>query len=332
MGMEEHVARPLLSIAMPTRDRPKLLQRALDSVVRATTPMAEHIEVTVSDGSADDATEQVIQRFTANWPGRHRYVRNRPALSLPENINRAIELTTGEWVLQLHDDDYLLPGAGTVILDATRRMEPAERVVLFGVEVVDEHGARRKAQTFRREQYLEPRAALRPLLSNSSFVRQPAGVVHRSAFEEEGLYDITLDGPCDTEMWVRLFSRYGVRCVPHTTCAYTVHQAAATSGQWHPGTIRILCEIFDRAVAREVVSEQSIRRWQVDWFHQFILAGAYRRLRVRQRAEARIVLRLFDLPEVRALGVSLKWLPMRVAFAAATAGVRRRDEPAPGGL
>jgi glycosyltransferase involved in cell wall biosynthesis len=319
------MARPLLSIAIPTRDRPGLLQRALDSVVRATGPVAAQVEVTVSDGSADDAAGQAVQRFVADWPGGHRYVRNRPPLGMIENINSAIELTTGEWILQLHDDDYLLPDAGTVILDATRRSEPDERVLLFGVEVVDLQGVRRKVQTFPGEQYLEPRAALRPLLSNSSFVRLPAAVVHRTAFEEEGLFDTTMDGPCDTEMWVRLFSRYGVRCVPHTTCAYTVHQAASTTGQWHPGTIRILCEIFDRAVARGVVSERSIRRWQVDWFHQFILAGAYRRLRIRQRAEARNVLRLFHLPEVRALGASPKWLPVRVAFAAATAGARRRD-------
>jgi glycosyltransferase involved in cell wall biosynthesis len=313
-----------LSIAVPTRNRPQLLQRALDSVVRATDPIAEAVEVAISDGSDDDTSEQVIQRFVVGWPGGHQYVRNQPPLGQPENMNRAVELATGEWILQLHDDDYLLPGAGRVILEAARRVKPAERVLLFGVEVVDIHGARRKAQTFRREQYLEPRVALRPLLSNSSFVRIPAAVVHRSAFEEEGLFDTTMDGPCDTEMWVRLFSRYGVRCVPHTTCAYTVHQTAATTGQWQPATIQLLCEIFDRAVARGVVPERRIRRWQADWFHQFILAGAYRRLRIRQRVEARNVLRLFDLPEVRALGASPKWLPVRVAFTAATASAPRR--------
>ena len=43
-----------------------------------------------------------------------------------------------------------------------------------------------------------------------------------------------------------------------------------------------------------------------------------------QRAEARGVLRLFDLPEIRDLGVSPRWLPVRAAFVAATAGTRRR--------
>jgi len=44
------------------------------------------------------------------------------------------------------------------------------------------------------------------------------------------------------------------------------------------GTIRVNAEIFDRAVARSIVPERIICRWQADWYHQFILAGAYRRL------------------------------------------------------
>jgi glycosyltransferase involved in cell wall biosynthesis len=316
--------RPRLSIAMPTRDRAELLKRALDSVVSATASVAEQVEVVASDGSADDASLRVVEDRLTGWPGGHRYVSNRPALSLPGNINRAMGLATGEWILQLHDDDYLLPGAGPMILETIRCTPPGERILLFGVEIVDEHGVVQRRQRVKRGRYLEPRTALRQVLRNSSFVRQPAAVVHRSAFEEEGWYDTTLGGPCDTDMWVRLFSRYGVRCVPFTTCAYTIHQQAATSGMWHPGTIRINREIFNRAVARGVVPERFIRRWEADFFHQFILAGAYRRLRLRQRAEAREVLRLFDLPELRDLGPSPRWLPVRIAFAVATAGAPRR--------
>ena len=148
-------------------------------------------------------------------------------------------------------------------------------------------------------------------------------VVRRSALEREGRFDPTVGNVTDIDMWVRLFSRYGVRCLPQLTCAYTIHQAAATSGMWNPGTISALARVFDRAVAAGVVSERAVRHWQADYFHQFILAGAYRRLRVRRRAEAREVLRLFELPEVRGLGVAPKWLPVRAAFAAATVGRHR---------
>jgi glycosyltransferase involved in cell wall biosynthesis len=313
---------PVLSITMPTRNRTALFERALGSVIQATASVAEHVEITVSDGSDDDATGKVAERLLATWPGRHRYIWNRPGLALVDNLNRAIELATGEWIQQLHDDDYLLPEAGAAMLDAVHRAGPDERVLLFGVRIVGPDTVAMRERSFRRERYLEPREALRRLLRNSSFVRQPAVVVHRSSFERDGLFDTTVGEATDTDMWVRLFSRYGVRCVPRTTCAYTVHEGAITDGMWNPGTIRAVQEIFDRAVALRLVPEPTIRRWQADFLHQFILAGAYRRLRVRRIAEGREVLRLFELPEVRKLGLSPKWLPVRVAFIAATAGAR----------
>jgi hypothetical protein len=91
---------------------------------------------------------------------------------------------------------------------------------------------------------------------------------------------------------------------------------------WNPDTIRDAHRIFDRAIAQGLVPERTIRRWQADFLHQFILAGAYRRLRMGRRAEAREVLRLFELPEVHDRGVSPKWLPVRAAFTAATVGAR----------
>jgi hypothetical protein len=92
---------------------------------------------------------------------------------------------------------------------------------------------------------------------------------------------------------------------------------------WNQETVQAAQRIFDRAVARGIVPERSIRRWEADFFHQFILGGAYRRLRLRRRAEARDVLRMFDLPELRDLGVSPRWLPVRAAFVALTAGARQ---------
>jgi glycosyltransferase involved in cell wall biosynthesis len=315
-----HMAAPLLSITMPTRNRPGLFERALGSVLRAMAPVAEQVEITVSDGSDDEATGQVAQRLLTGWPGGHRYVRNQPALELTANMNRAVELASGVWVQQLDDDDYLLPGAGMAMINAIRTAGPDEAVLVFGAEIVDAAGVRQREQRFLRERYLTPREALRRLLRNSSFVREPMVVVRSSALQREGLFDTTVGGACDTDMWVRLFSRYGVRCVPQSTCAYTIHEAAATTGMWNPDTIRHLCAIFDRAARVGVVPERTIRRWQAAYFHQFILAGAYRRLRVRRRVAARRVLELFDLPEVRELGASPKWLFVRAAFMAATVG------------
>ncbi len=320
------MASAVLSVAMPTRNRPELLERGLRSLVTAMAPVAEQIEIIVSDGSDTDASGRVVERLLGDWPGGHRYVWNRPALTLTENMNRAAEMATGEWIQQLDDDDLLLPGCGQRMIDCLRRAAPHEQVLVFGAHIVNADGVKQREQIFEREQYLSPREALRRLLSRSSFVREPMVVVRRAALVEAGLFDVAIPDAADTDMWVRLFSRYGARCLPVATCAYTIHEAAATMGMWNPGTIETLGAVFDRAIASGVVREREVRRWQADFMHQFILAGAYRRLRVGRRAEARDVLQLFRLPAVRALGPSVKWLPARIVFTiAAATGWRPTD-------
>jgi glycosyltransferase involved in cell wall biosynthesis len=313
------VASPVLSIVMPTRNRPELLERAVRSLVTAMAPVAEHVEITVSDGSDAHSSGHVAERLLKDWPGGHRYVWNCPALTLIENMNRAAELATGEWIQQLDDDDLMLPRCGQPMIDALRRVAPQEQVLVFGAHIVNAGGVKRREQIFEREQYLSPREALRRLLRNSSFVREPMVVVRRAALLEAGLFEPEVGDAADTDMWVKLFSRYGARCLPVATCAYTIHEGAATTGMWNPRTIEALGTIFDRAVASGVVPEPEVRRWEADFIHQFILAGAYRRLRMRRRAEAKDVLQLFRLPEVMALGPSPKWLPVRLAFTTATA-------------
>ena len=313
---------PPLSVTMPTRNRPGLLERALRSVVRAVAPVAEHIEVAVSDGSDDGATGDVVERVLTGWPAGYRYVWNRPALSLVENINRAVEISTGQWVMQLHDDDYLLPGAGAAMLDAIGRAASGESVLMFGVHIVDINGVRRREQTFRRERYLEPREALRRLLRDSSFVRSPPRWFAGPPFRKRACSTPPSAAPPTPTC--------GCGCSPATACGACPRRPVrtpSTRGRRLPacGTptrSRRTTRSSTEPSRRGFVPERTIRRWQADFLHQFILAGAYRRLRMGRRAEAREVLRLFELPEVRDRGVSPKWLPVRAAFTAATVGAR----------
>lgn len=318
--------RPLVSIAIYTRNRPDHLRRVLGSIIGAAGPVAELVEVAVSDGSDDDAAGDIARQLLDGWPGGYQYVRNSPPLPATQNMNRAVEISTGEWVQMLADDDYLTPGAGAAMVEAARRARPAEHVLLFGNTVVDGEGLQQREQSFRRERYLRPKDALRRLLSNSSWVREPAVLMRRPALEQAGMFSTAAGMSCDTDMWVRLFARHGVRCVPRTIVALTIHEGAATTGMWNPRCIGDLCRIFDRAVASGVVPEHRVRRWQADYLHQFILAGAYRRLRLRQRARAREILQLFRLPEVSALGRSPRWLPVKAAFTLATLGADRSTE------
>ncbi|MDP8927170.1 MAG: glycosyltransferase [Actinomycetota bacterium] len=308
-----------LSICIPTYNRPDMFERALSSVLGAMAETFEDVEVVVSDNSTNDETEDVYRRRMGSWVGASRYVHNRPPTDAIENFNRCISLAAGEWVHILHDDDYLVPDGGQRMLQAIRSAGE-QRALLFGIDVVDEHGRIRQRQRFRRLRDLSPEQALRRVLSDSSFVRFPAIVVRRDAYAALGPFNGEMANLADLDMWVRLFSRYGVRCVPSTTCAYTIHPAALSDAMFHPATIAGLSAIFGQAARRGVLDPAEVRRLQARFLHQFILSFTYRRLRGGDRRGARQTLRLFDIASVRSLGPSPRWLPVRYAFRAATVG------------
>lgn len=305
-------ASPLLTIAVPTYQRPDLLRRALASIVQAI-PEPSAVEVVISDNSPEVSAPE-IERFRSAWTGSLRYLSNDPTIESVANWNQCITAATGRYLLFLHDDDFLLPDAGAGLLQALRRAPADESVFLFGVRVVTLTGRVRRRQTHRRERRLLPPEALRRILTNSSYVRTPGLVVRRDAFDEIGLFDPAVRAPTDFDLESRLFARYGVRLEPEVVAGYTVHQAGVTTGMFHEGTIGDLLPIFDRAATKGVLSLQTVRRCQRDWMHQFVLGGVYRKLEIRDRVGAASVLRLLGLPELRALGISWRWLPVKIAF------------------
>jgi glycosyltransferase involved in cell wall biosynthesis len=295
-----------LSICIPAYNRPDWLRRAIASILAS--GITESIEIIVSDDSTDDRCEQVVQEVLRTWAGKWHYGANRPGLGMAKNWNRSIRLATGTYVLILHDDDFLYPSAVTDILTNVKKHD--KEVFLFGVRVVDER--ERVLKTQARVGYLPPREALRAVLSNSSLVRFPAIVVRRSVFAEVGYFDASVGEPADLEMWTRLFSRYGVMCVPSITSAYTVHSRALTMGMFSEGTVKKLLVIFDRVPS--LLSEEELGECRASFFHQFLLAGAFRMVRRGKWREFREVMGLFELEELRELPWPAKWWFFRWGF------------------
>lgn len=314
---------PVLTVAIPTYQRPDDLERAARSVLAATPVPGAAVELVVSDNSPGDESERVAERLLAEWRGASAYVHLPASAGAVGNFNSCVEAASGRWVLILHDDDRLLPGATEPILSAIAAAGPDDRALLFGCRVVDGDGRVLRRQEFRRELRLSPATALRRVLRHSSYVRFPALVVRADAYAEAGPFDDSVGGATDLDMWVRLFAAAGVRCVPATTCEYTVHADTWTTRMFTAATVADVQRIFGRAAQLGVLSPAEIRRCQRHFLHQFVLGGAVRSLRARDRSGARGVLRLFALPEVRELGVSRRWLPVRFALGALTLGAKR---------
>ena len=204
----------------------------------------------MSDGSTDDASGQVVARLLADWPGGYRYVRNRPALDLPGNMNRATSLAAGSG--SSSSTTTTCCGPAPVGPCSTPSGGPARRSGCCCSGSMSSPGRRRpRTQTFRRDRYLPPGEAMQRVLRNSSFVRLPA-VVHRAAFEEERVRGRPRGGLRHRHVDAAVLPLRGA-LRPQTTCAYTVHEAATTTGMWNQETVQAALGIFDRAVARGIV-------------------------------------------------------------------------------
>lgn len=316
---------PRLTICTPTHERPELLRRALESAIRQVHTAPTDVEIIVSDNSTSDEPERIARELLATSPGPVRYVRNRPPLSMVENHNRCLELATGRSIVFLHDDDMLLPGGLRAILEVISAPD-ASPVHLFGVKVIRIDGRVRRRQVPRRDELLLPARALRRLLTESSFVRLPGLVARADTYRAVGPFDPDAGNAIDFDMWVRLFSRYGLHTVPRPVAAYSVHDDALTTGMFTSEAIDRLMRVFDRAAAAGTLSRDEIRHRQATWFHQFLLAGAGRQFERRDRAGAAQVMRLFRLPAIRRLGPSARWLPVRLVFALMVLGARRPSD------
>lgn len=101
--MEKQADRkPLVSILIPTYNKPEFFEQALCSALGQT---YQNIEVIVCDNSTDGRTERLIQCYFPD--ARLRYVRNPEAKTKEENFMPFEHLAQGEYIQWLMHDDIL---------------------------------------------------------------------------------------------------------------------------------------------------------------------------------------------------------------------------------
>ncbi len=99
------MASPRLSIVAPTFNRAHMLPRFLDSM----RSVKSDCEILIVDNASTDNTRALAAAISAEEP-RVRYVRNSENIGVIANYNIAMELTRGEYVCCMGDDDAALPG------------------------------------------------------------------------------------------------------------------------------------------------------------------------------------------------------------------------------
>ncbi len=187
---------PDISVIIPTFNRAPLLPRALESVRCQLHPPTEII--VVDDGSSDETPEVIIRQFP-----EVQYIRQENCgVSKARNIG--IQAATGEWIAFLDSDDEWLPAKLAEQVKALQ-IHPEYRICHTD-EIWIRRGKRVNPMKKHRKYggYIFQQCLPLCIISPSSVM------IHRSVFQEVGMFDENLPACEDYDLWLRVCARYPV--------------------------------------------------------------------------------------------------------------------------
>lgn len=125
---------PLLSIAIPTRNRSRYLRESLGALADQITALGAArsplVTLHVSDNTSTDDTPEVIRSIAARFPplSSHRHPEN---VGASRNVNSCVRTATGEFCWVVGDDEIILPGAVQHLVDLLSAPSPPSLVLCF---------------------------------------------------------------------------------------------------------------------------------------------------------------------------------------------------------
>lgn len=189
---------PLVSLCIPTYRRAAFIGETLNSALRQT---ISDFEIIIVDDVSPDNTADVVAGFT---DPRIRYCRNERNLGVPENLNHALSLARGEFMLILEDHDLLEPTYLEETLAVMQR-HPTIGFAASGLVTINEHGQTIQRFVERWPELLPGRWLLRRLLTRTDCPFSVTTVIRRSAAAGlEPLFDTKYWWYADQYLWLRL--------------------------------------------------------------------------------------------------------------------------------
>ncbi|HEY0509174.1 MAG TPA: glycosyltransferase family 2 protein [Blastococcus sp.] len=203
-----------ITVITPSYNQAAFVGETMRSVREQDHPNVEHI---VIDGASTDGSLDVIRRY-----GDHATIVSEPDRGQTDAINKGLRRASGDVVCWLNSDDYFLPGT----LSAVAEYFAAHPDVLWltgDCAIVDAHGApiQQPVRLYKRGLRALPAAFY---LGLTNAVTQPSTFWRRSAHEQLGYLDESLDYTMDYDWWLRLNTLSRPARLRRTLTAFRIHE------------------------------------------------------------------------------------------------------------
>src|SRR5215472_526254 len=188
--------KPKFSIAIPAYNRPEYLAQAIRSAVAQTT---EDFEVIVSDDCSTDDLESVVASFQDS---RLKYYRSKIHLGAARNHQTSVDLSSGDYIVNLHSDDLLLPSYLEVAVAELAAQKDAAAV--YSSVAYLQNGTITGYQNVPRIRFADGSVfSQNAWLENFHNVAPTSCLFRRSVFTNIGGYRVTLRFAYDWDLFMR---------------------------------------------------------------------------------------------------------------------------------
>ncbi len=187
---------PLISVIVPTYNRPELLRRAISSVNNQT---YSNIELIVVDDCSNEPTKDVVTEAPTHLIAKTQHIRHKRNKGANAARNTGIKASTGEFIAFLDDDDEWEKTKLSRQVEAYNKSSTEIGVVYTGERYVDETGTTTRVKT--------PETSgrvTRDLLEGKPLSPFSAVMVHTELIKQVGILDERFPSWQDRDWYVRL--------------------------------------------------------------------------------------------------------------------------------
>ncbi|MEJ2622066.1 MAG: glycosyltransferase [Candidatus Thiodiazotropha sp.] len=215
-----------ISVIIPTYNRASTLPRALDSVFAQTQQPLEVI--VIDDGSEDETPSLIAQHYPQVV-----YL-SQANTGVSQARNRGIKQAQGEWLALLDSDDSWLPDK------LQQQMSSLQRSPELRISHTDEIWIRNGTRVNQMHKHAKQGGYIFKNCLPLCAISPSAALLHRSVFDDYGLFDVHLPACEDYDLWLRVCAREAVDFVAKPlVIKYGGHQDQLSRQHWGMDRFRI---------------------------------------------------------------------------------------------